>query len=87
MSFITNQLTGNIVATGSIVPSSNALTLGTAAQGWGNIYIANGNITVVQPNISTIAGLTWDQALTYSVSPTDALTIGQYGITNGISAP
>ena len=87
MSFITNQLTGNIVAAGSIVPASNAATLGTAAQGWGNIYIANGNITVVQPNISTIEGLTWDQALTYSVSPTDALVIGQYGITNGISAP
>jgi len=87
MSFITNQLTGNIVAAGSIVPASNAATLGTAAQGWGNVYIANGNITVVQPNVSTIAGLTWDQALTYSVSPTDVLVIGQYGITNGISAP
>ena len=87
MSFITNQITGNVVATGSIVPASNTSTLGSTTQGWGNIYIANGNITVVQPNISTIAGLIWDQALTYSVSSNDALTIGQYGITNGISAP
>ena len=87
MSFITNNLTGNIVTTGSIVPASNAYTLGSATQGWGNIYIANGNITVVPPNISVISGLVWNQALTYSTSSLDQLTIGQYGLTNGISAP
>ena len=87
MSFITNQLTGNITATGSIVPVSNTSTLGSAAQGWGNIYVANGNITIVPQNISVISGLIWDQALTYSTSPLDQLVIGQYGLTNGISAP
>ena len=87
MSFITDLLTGNIVATGSIVPSSNTSTLGSAEQGWGNIYIANGNITVIEPDISNITGLVWDQALAYSTSPTDQLYIGEYGLTNGISAP
>lgn len=87
MSFITNQLTGNIEAAGSIVPASNTSTLGSATQGWGNIFIANGNITVVPQNISVISGLVWDQALTYSTSPLDQLYIGEYGLTIGISAP
>jgi len=87
MSFITNQLNGNIAVTGNIVPASNTSTLGSATQGWGNIFIANGNITAVPEQITVIPNFTFDQAVTYSIQMTDQLYIGQYGLTNGISAP
>jgi len=87
MSFITNQLIGNIAVTGNLVPASNTSTLGSATQGWGNIFISNGNITVVPQQITTVPNFTFNQALTYSVTPYDQLSIGQYGITRGISAP
>jgi hypothetical protein len=87
MSFITDLLTGNIKVSGSIFPTNNTISLGSSVQSWSNIYVASGNISVVQPVISNISNLILDQVLTYSTTPTDALIIGQYGITDGISAP
>ena len=87
MSFITNQLSGNITATGNLLPSSNTVSLGSATQGWANIYVASGQIASVTPTISVIFGLILDLIVTYSINPTDKLDIGQYGLTNGISAP
>ena len=52
MSYITNQLAGNITVSGELLPSSNTLSLGSPTQTFGNLYVGPDSIVISNPNPS-----------------------------------
>jgi hypothetical protein len=91
------DILGNLEVTGGILQTitgtiANAdITL--SPKGTGGVSVPKLNIPVGTilgssvPIIASIADLELDSVIDHSTGPSDALTAGQYGITNGIPAP
>ena len=50
MSYITNQLTGNVTLTGALLPSSNVTNLGSPTQTFGNLFVGSHSIVFSNPD-------------------------------------